>query len=70
MTVTCLGEYGTVREALNDARADGDRTYYAPNYDIYVRVIHDRPGVWVHHLVQKWDVDCAFWTWQEMREVH
>jgi len=61
-TVTYLGKYASVREALDDAHAAGDSTFYAPNYDIYVRVVpyHGR----VYHLTARVDL---YWTWQEMR---
>jgi hypothetical protein len=67
-TVTYLGEYATVRDALDDAFRAGDFTFYAPNFDIYVRVARGAShGVRVYHLVQSIFVDRELWTWQEMR---
>jgi hypothetical protein len=67
MTSTYLGEYTSVRAALEDAHDDGDLTFYAPNFDIYIRVVDDTPA-WPYHLVKRQDADRQFWTWQEMWE--
>jgi hypothetical protein len=66
MTVTYLGRYASVREALDDANAAGDFTFYAPNYDIYIRVSQatEADDVLAYHLLLGID----FCTWQEMRE--
>jgi hypothetical protein len=78
-TVTYLGRYASVREALDDAHAAGDFTFYAPNYDIYVRVSQatEADDVLAYHLIDAPSpkrvrgrrlVMEQRWTWQEMRE--
>lgn len=71
MTVTYLGEYASVREALDDANAAGDFTFYAPNFDIYVRVSQatEADDVLAYHLIghRPRPHRPARWTWQEMR---